>query len=173
VNALTKGYGLSIHARRCINEALVHTLRADPPPSQALDRPPIDLVAQACSTSTDSRPFWFRGALGRVGGLVVTAVAIRAMIGQSRAVHHPTRRSDQTGLGANAVSEQPIRRILSGCWARGITGHAAVAPPSNVMDARRFTARCLPCCQPKGCTSVRQETAALRLFNPALCRRWV
>ena len=32
-----------------------------------------------------------------------------------------------------------MRRIRSGCCARAARGHAAAAPPSSVMNARRFT----------------------------------
>src|SRR5262249_30713246 len=39
--------------------------------------------------------------------------------------------------------------IRSVCCARAASGHAA-APPSSVMNVRRFTARCLPCFRPKG-----------------------
>src|SRR5262249_1531496 len=41
------------------------------------------------------------------------------------------------------------RRKMRGCRARAASGHAA-APPSNVMNSRRLTARCLPCTRPKG-----------------------
>ena len=33
----------------------------------------------------------------------------------------------------------PMRRIRSPCCARAASGHAAAAPPSSVMNARRFT----------------------------------
>jgi hypothetical protein len=46
-----------------------------------------------------------------------------------------------------------------GCCARAARGHAAAAPPSSPMNSRRFTAQCL-----------RQETAALRDFDPAYDR---
>ena len=36
-------------------------------------------------------------------------------------------------------SSTPMRRVRSRCCARAATGHAA-APPSNVMNSRRFTA---------------------------------
>ena len=39
---------------------------------------------------------------------------------------------------------------IAGCCARAASGHAAAAPPSSVMNSRRFTARCLPCFRPKG-----------------------
>jgi hypothetical protein len=41
--------------------------------------------------------------------------------------------------GANipAPSRYPIMRIV-GCCARAASGHAAAAPPSSVMNARRF-----------------------------------
>jgi HNH endonuclease len=42
-----------------------------------------------------------------------------------------------SGLSARPIST-PIRRIRSPCCARAASGHA-VAPPSNVMNARRFT----------------------------------
>src|SRR5262245_49637948 len=32
----------------------------------------------------------------------------------------------------------PMRRIRSPCCARAASGHAAAAPPRNVMNARRF-----------------------------------
>jgi hypothetical protein len=38
----------------------------------------------------------------------------------------------------------PITGFTAGC-ARAESGHATAAPPSSVMNARRFTARCLPC----------------------------
>jgi hypothetical protein len=34
----------------------------------------------------------------------------------------------------------PIRRIRSGCCARAAIGHVAAAPPSSVMNSRRFIA---------------------------------
>jgi len=43
----------------------------------------------------------------------------------------------------------PKRCVLPDCCARAASGHA-VAPPSSVMNSRRFTAQCLPCFQPKG-----------------------
>src|SRR5262249_32784107 len=39
---------------------------------------------------------------------------------------------------------------IAGCCARAASGHAAAAPPSSVMNVRRFTAPCLPCFGPKG-----------------------
>ena len=39
-------------------------------------------------------------------------------------------------------------------------GHAAAAAPSNVMNSRRFTARCLPCSRPKGWHTSARQTAA-------------
>jgi hypothetical protein len=39
---------------------------------------------------------------------------------------------------------------IEGCCAHAEGGHAAAAPPSSVMNERRFTARCLSCFQPKG-----------------------
>jgi hypothetical protein len=38
-----------------------------------------------------------------------------------------------------------MRRIRSTCWALAGSGHAAAAPPSSVMNVRRFTAQCLRC----------------------------
>ena len=40
------------------------------------------------------------------------------------------------------VPKNPMRRILLGCCASEATGQAA-APPRIVMNARRFTVRCL------------------------------
>src|SRR5262249_6747755 len=45
---------------------------------------------------------------------------------------------------AEAASRKPITGI-AGCCARAASGHAAAAPPSSVMNVRRFTALCLPC----------------------------
>src|SRR6516165_12736048 len=39
-------------------------------------------------------------------------------------------------------------------------GHAAAAAPSNVMNSRRFTARCLPCSRPKGWHTSPRQTAS-------------
>jgi hypothetical protein len=39
---------------------------------------------------------------------------------------------------------------IVGCCACAASGHAAAAPPSSVMNARRFTARFLPCFRQKG-----------------------
>src|SRR5262245_41382209 len=44
---------------------------------------------------------------------------------------------------------------------------AAAAPPSSVMNSRRFTARCLPCFKQNSAPPLRQETAALRDSDPA------
>jgi hypothetical protein len=46
--------------------------------------------------------------------------------------------------------ERANARIFSRCCARAANGHAAAAPPSSDMNARRFTARCLPCFRQKG-----------------------
>jgi hypothetical protein len=37
-----------------------------------------------------------------------------------------------------AVAGGPMRRTRSGCCARAASGHATAAPPSSVMNSRRF-----------------------------------
>ena len=54
------------------------------------------------------------------------------------------RRRSCGRVGVN--SNQPFGRARL-CAA---SGRAAAAPPSSVMNSRRFTARCLPCFRPKG-----------------------
>ena len=39
---------------------------------------------------------------------------------------------------SSVVISTPMRRIRSGCCARAANGHAAAAPPSSVMNSRRF-----------------------------------
>ena len=43
-----------------------------------------------------------------------------------------------------------MRRTRSDCCARAVSGHVIAAPPSSVMNSRRFIAQCLPCFGPKG-----------------------
>ena len=75
----------------------------------------------------------------------------------------------EAGQASALPSADPVwRRPTTGigdCCPRATSGHAA-APPSSVMNSRRFTAQYLPCFRQKGYhTSVRQETAALRDFD--------
>jgi hypothetical protein len=66
------------------------------------------------------------------------------------------------------VPKNPMRRILLGCCASEATGQAA-APPRIVMNARRFTVRCLSRAfdRKDSTPQLWQETAALRDFDPA------
>ena len=52
-------------------------------------------------------------------------------------------------LSAVAPLMKPTTGI-AGCCARAVGGHAAAAPPSSVMNSRRFTAQYLPCAWTKG-----------------------
>jgi hypothetical protein len=54
---------------------------------------------------------------------------------------------------AAVPTRTPIRRTRSPCCARAASGHAAAAPPSSVMNSRRFTVRSLPCFRPKDSTA--------------------
>src|SRR6516165_7779406 len=42
-------------------------------------------------------------------------------------------------LSIDRESTNPIVRTLVGCCARAASGHAAVAPPTSVMNSRRLT----------------------------------
>ena len=60
---------------------------------------------------------------------------------------HPSSRSPcgtprrEASLGSSATPlNTPIRRIRSGGCARATNGHVAAAPPSSVMNSRRFDA---------------------------------
>src|SRR5215510_10829129 len=46
------------------------------------------------------------------------------------------------GLGARFCPSQPIRAILSACWAFAATGHPTAAPLRRLMNSRRLI--CLP-----------------------------
>src|SRR5262245_37747466 len=58
--------------------------------------------------------------------------------------------------------KKPIIGSLPDCCARAASGHAAAAPPSSVMNSRRFTAEYLPCLDRKDSTHGR-KSAALEL----------
>src|SRR6266849_1709646 len=60
----------------------------------------------------------------------------------------------------------PMRRTRSPCCARTASGHAIAAPPSSVMKSRRFTAASRASDRKDSTPQLRQETAALRDFNP-------
>src|SRR5262245_25343930 len=50
-------------------------------------------------------------------------------------------------MGAYSLGELLLRNPITGiddCCARATSGHAA-APPTSVMNSRRFTAQCLQC----------------------------
>src|SRR5262249_54904840 len=72
---------------------------------------------------------------------------------------------------AIGVGELPpikvIRGRLAGAWARAMSGHEA-APPSSVMNSRRFTAQCLRASTEKDSTT--GGSAAVRDFEPAYDR---
>jgi len=52
--------------------------------------------------------------------------------------------------GASSGSTiSPITGIAA-CCARAASGHETAAPPSSVMNSRRFTAPSLLCVRPKG-----------------------
>ena len=46
--------------------------------------------------------------------------------------------------------QHPMRRTRSTCCALAASGHTAAAPPSSVMNSRRFIIQCLPYGRPKG-----------------------
>src|SRR6516164_1143040 len=55
-----------------------------------------------------------------------------------RACANTTMRACASGSLAAIVIRMPIRRFLSACCPRAASGHAAAAPPSSVMNSRRF-----------------------------------
>ena len=48
------------------------------------------------------------------------------------------RRRDDSGSVAESPISTPMRRMRSDCSARATSGRAATAPPSSVMNSRRF-----------------------------------
>ena len=66
-------------------------------------------------------------------------------------------------LSAYPIST-PIRRIPPGCCARAASGHAAAAPPSSVMNSRRFNG--------SNCIDARQPDPIRKLSHWRGCVRW-
>src|SRR5262245_3765159 len=56
-----------------------------------------------------------------------------------RPCRNAARRAWLSGLSASPGMSTPIRRIRSPCCARAVSGHAAAAPPSSVMNCRLLT----------------------------------
>ena len=50
----------------------------------------------------------------------------------------PSQRSLLSGSPSAIANNAPMRRVPSPCCARAASGHAAAAPPTNLMKSRRF-----------------------------------
>ena len=86
---------------------------------------------------------------------------------RSRQPSAERRRPDERIRCSDPACRNPITGI-AGCCARAASGHAA-APPSSVMNSRRFTADASRASDRKDSTPDRQETAALREFSFGQC----
>ena len=90
-------------------------------------------------------------------------------------------RSDPGGTPPASIRRRrvdlPLRNPITGiagCCARAASGHAAAAPPSSVMNSRRFTAQYLPCFRPKEIAHLGTAGGCCAAgFQSSLCRRWV
>src|SRR4249919_548920 len=68
---------------------------------------------------------------------------LRPMVQQNSCIpckHAPIRVGD-SGSSAAKVISTPMRRLRSACCALAAIGHPAAAPPSSVMNSRRFVCR--------------------------------
>jgi hypothetical protein len=103
-----------------------------------LARPSLDQLRQDARKKT-----WQAVLIRSWGSVVAQRVSIRTLRPSAqpnccRLCRNAAMRACDSESSAAEAMSTPMRGIRSGCCARAASGHAAAAPPSSVMNSRRF-----------------------------------